>query len=187
MLIGHSFWCRKNDGRTLLWQATLRANVLAKVTITVHWSPSPNMRSMIWLVSSLMLRKRYTNFYFLLCEQLPRAAQDSLTFGAIPQLLTVSEWSALNIMLERGLAQMSSLDRRHAHKGLILFPVQHLPAADLQSAAKHSKALGWFLGYAPKAWACAPQHFCFSMVANWTIAVMATSHRGLVHLPSLPQ
>ena len=186
-VIGHSFWCHKNDRKTLLWRATLRANVLAKVTITVYWSPSPDMRSMIWLVSPLLLHKRYTNFYFLLCERLPHAAQDSLTFGATPQLLTVSEWSVMNIMLQRGLAQLSSIDCHHAHKGLILFPVQHLPAANLQSAAQHSKALGWFLGYAPRAWACTPMQFCISMVANWTIAVMATSHEGLVHLPSLSQ
>ena len=141
-LIGHSLWCRKNDGRQLLWQATLRANVLAKVTINVHWSPLPNVHGMVWLVSSLLLHKSTQTFTFLLCEQLPHSAQDLVTFGAIPQLLTASEWVVLDILLERGLAQMSSRDCRLTHKGLILFPVQHLPVANLQSAAQHSKALG---------------------------------------------
>ena len=174
-LIGQSIWCRNNDGMQLLWWAMLRANVLAKVTINVHWSPSPNVCGMVWLVSSLLMCKRYMNFYILLCEQLPQPAQDSVTFGAIPQLLTASQCMALDVLMEKGLVQMSTCDHCHTHKGLILFPVQHLPVADLQSATQHSKALGWFLGYAPKVWASAPPHFHISMVANWTIAVVATS------------
>ena len=184
-LVGHSVWCHENDGRQLLWQATLKDNVMAKIMLDVYWSPSPSLRSMTWVVSSLMLRKRYTNFYFMLCEQMPDPVQNSQQFGSIPQLLAAAEWAAIATHVKWGFAQMPSAICHHTHKGVLLFPIHPLSPDALQSAVHHSTALGWFFGYVPKSWASSPVHFQISMVANWTIGAMAMDAAGLVHLPSI--
>ena len=185
-LVGHSVWCHENDGRQLLWWVTLKNNVMAKITLDVYWSPLPNLRSMTWVVSLLLLRKRYTNFYFMLCEQMPHPAQNSQQLGSIPQLLTAVEWAAIDTHVKWGLAQMPSAICRHTHKKIILFPIHSLSPDVLQSAVHHSTALGWFFSYAPKSWASSPAHFQISMVANWTIVAMAMDAGDLVHLPSIP-